>query len=333
MKLIYSILKYLFGIAVLLASGVSIKAKAAAYCPPLPLLTPIGTITHDPSADKVIYFDIATGKASDTASNSAYRSLQAYKQPFDFETDTLPGNKTGHVISYYIDAVSGSPTSTVNPTLNFDQAINGLPNWRGTNGTPLPTASMTWTVPRNQGTTGTYKITIPKNQTNAPAGTSTIEFASYIYYGQNSTSCAGFYAVGNRAFKTQTFNYYVPYSASMNIAGAGTSGTMNFDGPNGLKTGEKKSINLNISSNDLYKVSIDSANNGFLKNTASGLSGELIPYTVKLGTSTITEANAYNSTSATNGTETKALEVTIGNTDNARQGTYRDTIVITISQQ
>ncbi|MBN8649425.1 MAG: hypothetical protein J0L55_15835, partial [Caulobacterales bacterium] len=236
----------------------------------------------------------------------------------------------------------GSPyNGGISPETNF-----GLPDWKNTSFTPA-IVNINYRT-KNSEHVSAFWLIIPQ-QAAPPSGTSQIEFVVFAAYGYpnqaisnniSSINCAGFYPDSNNyAFPRKTItlskvkvNYYVPSAASISMSGGSTNGSINFNDANGLKTGEKKSVTLNLNSNQKYKVIMDSAFNGYLNlNNAVGAT-EKVAYTATLDNETISEATPYQTTVGTSGsTVSKSFEVTIGNTDNARAGWYKDTITLTIS--
>lgn len=313
---------------------ISTQIHAQAFCPLAPYITATPTVIHNPSANQSLTLEIFRSKSDKNLTNTAFRSALLYKERDGFETMVNASSVSTKAPTFTITGISGSPTATVDATVSFDQALNGMPNWKNTNGQALPSARMQWSaIQEKQDSSTTYQLTFPSGQSPL-AGDWVIEVAAYTFYSRQFIGCPGFTAGSNyqRVFSALSFNYKVPYSASLNVTGGTSSGSINFNGVNGLKTGEKKAINLNLNANGPYKIRIDSLNNGFLKHQTAGFETELIPYTATLGGTTIVEGTALSSSSATTGTENKAFEITVGNTDNARQGTYRDTITVTISQ-
>lgn len=159
----------------------------------------------------------------------------------------------------------------------------------------------------------------------------TIEMLASTYWSGNNFGCPNYFGSIIPARRTFTIN---PVSvAAISMTGGGTTGTIDFNTANGLKTGEKKSVTINVKTNQKFKVTMDSTNNGYLNlNNAIGAT-EKIAYTATFDNMPINDSTVYNDTgNGTGGIDNpKTFEITIGNTDNARAGWYKDVVTLTIS--
>ncbi len=296
----------------------------ALNCPTVPPATTLGTVNYDPNStnDTVVDF-AATIPAANTSQRSNWRYIYLYKQVSEDEG-----------LDYTFTPISGGnlnngSSSTFNTSLptgtwrNFPYELDYKYGYLG------PTI----------GGTASFRLNIRKGQSNL-----TSKFIEYYVEGDwgdlskslynNIPPCPLLSLNGTRIGGMTSFYLNIPTSTAISMAGGGTSGDIKFNTGNGLKTGEKKSITINVKSNQKYKVSFDSAYNGYLNLDNNLGATEKVPYTMTFAGQTVSDSAAFEDTTATGtgGNDApKTLEVTIGNTDNARAGWYKDVVTLTIT--
>lgn len=282
---------------------------------PMPTTTtlnynPLSTTTTD------ITFSVP-GVTNPAPNNNIYRYFYYHKQ--------LKGSETEGVRYDLIPVSTAKLLGTYGPFTSYNYSTYfGL--WR-----PEPWASSYsyGTSTRGETVDGIIRFSIESNQNIS--SNKTIEMLATTYWGGTNFGCPNYGGSIIPARRTFTIN---PVSvAAISMTGGGTSGTIDFNSANGLKTGEKKSVTINVKTNQKFKVSMDSANNGYLNlNNAPGAT-EKVPYTATFDNNPINDSAVY--TDAGNGTggidNPKTFEITIGNTDNARSGWYKDVVTLTIS--
>ncbi|MBI5387104.1 MAG: spore coat protein U domain-containing protein [Verrucomicrobia bacterium] len=102
-----------------------------------------------------------------------------------------------------------------------------------------------------------------------------------------------------------------------------------------LTEGKSLGLDLRVRSNAGYSVSLQSENQGALKNTAAGLT-DTVPYTMQVGGAVVTFTSQAEVVLARRGVITGAtgdaypVQVTIGPTGDASAGNYRDIVTITV---
>ncbi|KAF0107212.1 MAG: hypothetical protein FD163_577 [Hyphomonadaceae bacterium] len=180
---------------------------------------------------------------------------------------------------------------------------------------------------------GSFQISIPAGQ-NLSAGAHVVEYLSRGYWEElyNTQTCP-YGSGGDTAIEVKTFTINVQSSMSLNMTGGGVTGLIDFDNQGGLATNASRSTSVRARSSVPYKITMDSAYNGYLNLDNSPTAIEKIAYTAKLGNVAISEAAPYivNTATGTNGLDLDLpFEVTIGNTANARAGFYKDIITLTI---
>ena len=295
----------------------------AVACPGAPAST-LGTINYDPLATSATTANFTlTSLPSNFGNTTQIRSVAVLKQVAGSEDEG---------IEYSFDQV----TNTSLPSFS-DATINGnaslYSTWRVSSTRVIATES--GSLLTSQSATGSYQISIPAGQ-NLSAGAHVVEYLSRGFWDEltNTQTCPyGGGSGGAAAVEVKTFTINVQSSMSLNMTGGGVSGLIDFDNQGGLATNASRSTSVRARSSVPYKITMDSAYNGYLNLNNSPTAIEKIAYTATLGNVAISEAAPYivNTATGTNGLDLDLpFEVTIGNTANARAGFYKDIITLTI---
>lgn len=299
------------------------NAAIAVPCPGAPTST-LGTVNYDPLATSATTANFTLNILSaNVTSSSLLREASVVKQ--------VAGNEDEGVAYSFDQVVNSSLPNFADATINGN--ATQFSNWR-INGARV-TAAESNTIPANQSATGTFKITIPAGQ-NLTAGPHAIEYLSRGFWWEliNTQTCPyGAGTGGSTAIEVKTFTLNVQSSMSLNMTGGGVSGLIDFDNQGGLSTNAKRAISVRLRSNLPYKISMSSANNGYLNLNNAANATEKIAYSATLNGTTINATTPYvnNSVTGTGGANLDwPFEVTIGNTANARAGFYKDVITLTI---
>ena len=194
--------------------------------------------------------------------------------------------------------------------------------------TPSNVAASAWlpvlNVPQNGNVTVTYYVNITRGQV-VPPGTYSDLLGVWLYPLNSSGGIVAFRLHADNLTVTRT----VPTSISVNIAGGGTTTTLDYGT---LTNGEVRTVNIEARSNVNYQLSTTALNLGNLR-LPTPYSAWSIPYTATLGGSSLNLASTtvlgpfgltpYAGT-------TRALAATIGTIGNKRAGIYSDEITVSI---
>lgn len=227
-----------------------------------------------------------------------------------FRSPTLPAQMgtTPNLITYTISSSSGGSNLIITTAFTVAPAL-----W-------IPVLN----VARNTNVNVTYYVNVARGQVVPPATyTDPIEVWLYPLNGSGT-------AVTPRLHRdTLSVQRTVPTSISVNIAGGGTTTTLDYGA---LTAGAVRSVNIEARSNVNYQLSTTALNLGNLT-LAPPYSSWTIPYTATLGGSSLTLTGTtvlgpFGQTPYAGTTRT--LAATIGTIGNKRAGIYSDEITITI---
>lgn len=299
------------------------NAALAVACPGAPASS-LGTVNYDPLATGATTANFTlTSLPTNVNSGTYLRLVSVVKQ--------VEGNENEGVDYHFETVANSSLTSAFTGNVTGDAARYS--NWRisSTRVTSQETADLVAT----QTATGTFRVSIGAGQ-NLSTGAHVLEYLSRGYWQEltNTQTCPyGAGTGGSTAIAVRTFTLNVLPAMSLNITGGGVTGLIDFDNQGGLSTNAKRSISVRLRSNLPYRISMSSANSGYLNLNNAANATEKIAYSATLNSNTINAATPYisNSATGTGGVDLDwPFEVTIGNTANARAGFYKDIITLTI---
>ena len=147
------------------------------------------------------------------------------------------------------------------------------------------------------------------------------------------------HSAGQVTNSEQTGTLNVQSGFMMSVAGAGSSGLMDF----GVLEADEavQSINIHAQATEAYRVTLASEENGVLRNTAVGAESYTLPYVVTLAGQVISELSPYQGSTASGtillpqGTEILPLTIDLDTTgvSGLRAGIYRDFLTLTIAPE
>lgn len=227
-----------------------------------------------------------------------------------FHRASLPAQMgtTPNLLSYTIAASTGG-TNLITTTASNVAATVWL---------PVPG------LPQGGSVTVTYYVDVPRGQV-VPPGTYNDPIEVWLYSLNGSGAIFPFRLHRDSLTVRRT----VPTSISVNIAGGGTTTTLDYGT---LTNGEVRSVNIEARSNVNYQLATTALNLGNLR-LPTPYSAWSIPYTATLGGSSLNLAGTtvlgpFGLTTYTGTTRT--LAATIGTIGNKRAGIYSDEITVTI---
>lgn len=227
-----------------------------------------------------------------------------------FRSPTLPAQMgtSPNLITYTISSSSGGSNLIITTAAAVAPAL-----W-------IPVLN----VARNTNVTVTYWVNVPRGQV-VPPGTYNDPINIWLY----ALNGSGVAVTPRLHNDTLTVRRTVPTSISVNIAGGGTTTTLDYGA---LTTGEVRSVNIEARSNVNYQLQATALNLGNLT-LAPPYSSWTIPYTATLGGSslnlTTTTTLGPFGTTVYAGTA-HALAATVGTVGTKRAGIYSDEITIVI---
>lgn len=290
--------------------------QAFAACPPIFLTSP-PSFAYEPNATDptTVSFSVAT---STLPTSGGSVSLSVYVPT------RIPPPDGSDLLQFSMQVVPTSPVGYSGPF-----AISSLSGFSVESGQYMRAYSIS-NPSQPAGSPVSADVTI----TLAPGlqigeGSYSIPIYALATHGSQEAECNGANPRYEIAEISQTM--VVPSSASLNMAGGGVGGTIDFGTT--LASGAQQSVNLNVNATTPFEVTMDSNHDGVLKLGDDPASSSEISYTTTLAGQLISQTSAYSDPTPTGtGGNDSTLEftVTMGDTTAQRAGLYKDTITLTV---